>query len=214
MNAWWYIEIEVDKLANEVRIYANDVLQLTTVLPAGVTNNYSLTWGMPAMSATAAVMELDDFYVCDGEGGVNTSRLGPIAIVTRAPTSDVMKQWDIVGSQSTDHFSIAAQLDPGRSGAPYLQANVEGKTDKFTSNTVMPNDNKIFAVSLVSFAKKGDLDDRNLGMTLSTTNGSLETQVQLTEGFKYRQAIFEQAPGGVEWNRNRVESSEFGVVAR
>ena len=214
MNAWWYIEIEVDKTDNEVRIYANDVLQLTVPLPSGVTNNYNLTFGMPSVSSVAAVMEIDDFYITDGSGTVNNSRLGPVAIITRAPTADVTKQWDIVGSAATTHYTVAAQLDPGRSGAPYLQANVEGKTDTFTSNTVMPNDNTIFAVSLVSFAKKGDLDDRQLGMTLATTNGSEEKTVPLTEGYRYRQAIFETAPGGVPWNRNRVESSEFGVVAR
>lgn len=214
MNAWWYIEIEVDKVGQEVRIFANDVLQLTVPLPAGVTNNYTLTWGMPSVSAVAATMEIDDFYVADGSGTLNNSRLGPVAIVTRAPTSDVVKQWDIVGGAMTNHYEVAAQLDPGRANAPYLQANVEGKTDSFTSNTVMPNDNEIFAVSLVSFAKKGDLDDRQLGMKISTTSGAEEKTVPLTEGYRYRQAIFEQAPGGVAWNRNRVESSEFGIVAR
>ena len=214
MNAWWYIEIEVDKAASEVRVYANDVLQLTVPLPPGVANDYTITWGMSSVSPVAAVMEIDDFYISDNEGTLNNSRLGPIAIITRAPTADVTKQWDVVGSQSSDHYRIAAQLDPGRAGAPYLQANVEGKTDTFTSNTVMPNDNTIFAVSLVSFAKKGDLDDRQLGMTISTTNGSEEKTVPLTEAYRYRQAIFEQAPGGVAWNRNRVESSEFGIIAR
>lgn len=214
MNAWWYIEIEVDKTESEVRIYANDVLQLTVPLPEGVLNNYTITWGMPSVSTVAGVMEIDDFYVADGSGTFNNSRLGPVAIVTRAPTADVSRQWDVVGSATTNHFEIAAQLDPGRANAPYLQANVEGKTDTFTSNTVMPNDNEIFAVSLVSFAKKGDLDDRQLGMSISTTNGSEEKAVPLTEGYRYRQAIFEQAPGGVAWNRNRVESSEFGIIAR
>lgn len=214
LNAWWYIEVEVDKAAQEVRVFANDVMQLTVPLPVGVTNNYTVTWGMPSVSPVAAVMEIDDFYVADGSGTLNNSRLGPVAIVTRAPTADVTKEWDIVGSATSNHFEIAAQLDPGRQGAPYLQANVEGKLDSFTSNTVMPNDNEIFAVSLVSFAKKGDLDERQLGMTISTTNGNVEKSVPLSEGYRYRQAIFEEAPGGVAWNRNRVESSEFGIVAR
>lgn len=214
MNAWWYIELVIDKTANEVRIYANDVLQLTVPLMGAVSNDYAITWGMPSVAPTDAVMEIDDFYISDGSGTQNVGRLGPVAIVTRAPTADVIKDWDVVGSASVDHYPIAAQLDPGRSGAPYLQANVEGKTDKFSSNTVMPNDNAIFAVTLVSYARKGDLDDRQLGMTMSTVNGSLEKTVVLSEGFRYRQAIFEQAPGGLPWNRNRVESSEFGIVAR
>jgi hypothetical protein len=169
---------------------------------------------MSATSATAAVVELDDLYIVDSDGGVNAARLGPISVVTRAPSADVTKDWTIVGQAATTHYTVAGQAEPGKSGAPYLQANVAGRKDVFTSNTVLPNDNQIFAVSLVSYARKGDLDNRSLGLLVGTSGGEVENQVALTEAYKFHNVVFEQAPGGVAWNQNRVETSQFGIVAR
>lgn len=213
LNAFWFIEIEIDKTAGEVRVWANDTLQLTIPLPGGVGTAFTITWGMSATSTTAGTIEIDDFYVLDNGGGQNNARLGPVQIITRAPTADVTTQWTPVGSTAA-HYAILAQLDPGKANAPYLQANVDGKVDKFTSNVVLPNANKIFGVALVSYARKGDLDNRNLGMTLGTAGGDVEVQIPLDTAFAFKQAIFEQAPGGVAWTQNTVESSNFGIVAR
>lgn len=214
MNAWYYIEVEIDKTANVVRVWANDTLQITAALPGGVGTTHTVTWGMTATSPTGGVIELDDFYIVDNDGGQVAARIGPIAVVTRAPTADVTKDWTIVGQAATTHFTVAAQLEPGKTGAPYLQANIAGKTDTFTSNTVLPNDNQVFAVSLVSYARKGDLDARSLGLSMGTAGGTEEVQIALTEAYKFHQAVFELAPGGVAWNQNRVETSMFGLVAR
>lgn len=215
LNAWWYLEIEMDRTAGTINVYANNVLQLTATLPGGITDTHTIQWGLSATSASAAVIDLDDFYLVDNDGGQNAARLGPVAIVTRAPTADVTTEWTMVNNGSNpNHYAIAAQLDPAKSGAAYLQANVVGKTDRFTSNNVLPNANQIFGVSLVSYARKGDLDDRKLGMTVDVNATEVETQVTLTEVFKYQQAIFEQAPGGVPWTQARVEGSKFGIVAR
>lgn len=214
MNAFWFIEIEIDKTTNEVRVWANDTLQLTVALPGGVGDTHTITWGMSTTSASAGTIEIDDFYILDNSGGQNNTRLGPVQIITRAPTADAgPNQWTPVGSTGA-HYSILAQLSPGAVSAPYLQANVEGKVDKFSSNNVLPNANTIYAVSLVSYARKGDLDNRMLGMTVTTSGGTTETQVALDTAFAYKQVIYEQAPGGQTWDQNRVESSTFGIIAR
>lgn len=214
MNAFWFIEIDIDKTANEIKVYANDTLQLTVPLPGGVGTVYTITWGMTTSSATAGTIEIDDLYVLDNSGGSNNARLGPVQVITRVPTADVpTPQWTAVGSTGS-HASILAQLSPGAANAPYVQANVEGKTDKFTSNVVLPNSNQIYAVALVAYARKGDLDDRKLGLAIGTAGGDTEVQVPLETGFQYKQVIFEQAPGNVPWTQNTVESSNFSIIAR
>jgi hypothetical protein len=214
MNAFWFIEVEVDKGDGKVRVYANNALQLEVDLPAGaITTAHTIQWGPSGTSVTAATIEIDDFYVVDNSGGTNNARLGPIQIATRAPTADVTTEWTAVGSAGT-HASIAAQLSPNASGAPYLQANVEGKRDRFSSNTVLPNDNQIFAVQQVAYSRKGDLDNRNLGITIQTPGGETEVAVPLTTTYAYRTAVFEKAPGNVDWNQVRVEGSVMGIVAR
>ncbi len=214
MNAYWFIEIEIDKVAAKVRVWANDTLQLEADLPGGaVTNNHVIQWGLTGANATAATVEIDDFVVVDSSGGTQNTRTGPLQVITRAPNADITTEWTPQGSAGT-HASIAAQLSPNTANAPYLQANLEGKTDRFSSNTVLPNDNVIYGVQLVAYARKGDLDNRSLGMLIKTTAGEVETQVTLATSYAYKTAMFEQAPGAVPWNQNRVESSNFGIVAR
>lgn len=214
MNAWWYIEVEIDKTAGKMRVYANDTFQIETELPIGLGNEHTITWGMTSTAGANGVIELDDFYVVDSSPGQNTGRLGPVAVITRVPTSTEEAEWEIVNGSLLTHHQIAAQLDAGRSNAPYLQSNVLGKRDIFTSNVVLPNDNEVYAVSVVAYARKGDLDDRAVGLVVSTDSGELEIAKPLTEGFAFHQAVFEQAPGQLPWNQNRVEVSKFGIVAR
>lgn len=214
MNAFWFIEIEIDKANNVVRVWANDALQLTADLPGGaVLTTHTILWGITTTSSTAATIEIDDFTVVDSNGSLNTARIGPVQIITRAPTSDMMTEWTPVNSTGS-HFAIAAQLSPNAGGAPYLQANVEGKRDQFASTKLLPNDNQIFGVSLVSYSRKGDLDDRSLGMTMVANEGETEIEVPLTTGFAYRQAVFELAPGDAAWTQDLVQASSFAIVAR
>lgn len=214
LSAFWFIEIEIDKPAAKVRIYANDVLQLEADLPGGAsTTSHTIMWGLNGTIANPATIEIDDFYVVDSSGGKNVARLGPVQIITRAPTTDVKAEWTAVGSTGS-HASIAAQLSPNTANAPYLQANVSGKTDSFTSNGVLPNDNVVYGVQLVAYARKGDLDNRSLGLTVQTTGGTTETPVPLQTTYAYKTAVFENAPGNLPWTQNLVESSQFGIVAR
>lgn len=214
LNAFWYIEVVINKATNKLTVYANDAVQLEVDLPGGaVTNNHVIQWGLTGANAAAATVEIDDFYCVDSSGGQVVARTGPMQVITRAPTTDVTTEWTPVGSTGS-HASIAAQLSPNTANAPYLQANLEGKTDRFSSNTVLPNDNVIFGVQTVAYAKKGDLDNRALGMLVKTTAGESEQQVALATSYAYKTAMFEQAPGNVPWNQNRVESSNFGIVAR
>lgn len=215
LNAYWYIECEIDKTNNLFNVYANDALQLSVALPSGaVTNSHTIMFGLTGASTTAATLEYDDFYVVDSSGGVRNNRLGPCQALARAPSTDVDAEWTAVGSTGT-HASILAQLSPNAQNAPYVQANIEGKHDSFTSNTVLPNDLQIFGVQLTAYARKGDLDDRALGMTIATAeDNEVEVEVPLTTTFAYRYTVFEQAPGAVDWNQNRVETSIFGITAR
>lgn len=213
LNAWLYIEIEVDKGQGEIRVWANDALQLTAPIDPEQPDEFTIEWG--GSSVGTGSVEIDDFSIVDSQPGEYTSRVGPLAIITRKPTADAgPNDWLLVGSPSATHFPIMAQMDPGRPNAPYLQANIEGREDMFSSNTVLPNANEVVAVSLVSYARKGDLDERAIGMKIKTSSGDSEVLSELTEDYRFHNIPLEQAPGSLPWTKERVEASEFGIVAR
>jgi len=217
LSAWYYIEIRIDIAAKSVQVFANNELQLTVdVSSTTLPTIYSIVWGQVGTAPEAGVQVLDDFYVLDGSGTKNTDRVGPIEITTRAPTADVTTEWTAVpASSGLTHAAIAGQLEPNKANAPYLQSNVAGAKDVFRSNTVLPTDNQIFAVSVLAYARKGDLDDRKIGLLVQPEGGATnETQLTLAETYKYYQATYEAVPGGGSWSKNAVESLQFGIVTR
>lgn len=220
LNAWYYFEVECDFAAKTVKIWANNELQLTVdISSVSQPPMATIVWGQVGTAPEAGTQLIDDFYVMDGSGSVNTTRLNPVEITTRAPSADITTEWEIVPNGAapapTTHWSVVSQLQPRKANAPYLQSNTAGATDLYRSNTVLPTNNKVFAVSIIAYARKGDVDDRKIGLLVQPDGGTAsETQLSLTESYKYYQATFETVPGGGEWNQGNVEALQFGIRTR
>lgn len=220
LNAWYYVEVEVDISNKVARIWANNELQLTVDLSATTLPTiYNIVWGQVGTAPDAGVQLLDDFYVIDGSGTNNTTRLQPIEVTTRTPDTDITAEWSIVANGATPaptkHATVAAQLEPNGANKPYLQSNTAGATDLFSSGFALPTSNQIFAVSVLAYARKGDLDQRAIGLLVQPQGGTeTEVQLALSETFKYYQATFEKVPGGGDWSKNNVESVRFGIRTR
>ena len=218
LNAWYFIEVVLDTQANTIAVYANDELQLTVPMATAPSNPVTITWGQTATQTAAGVQVIDDLYVLDNASGTRIDRLGPCSVNTRFPTADITTQWTIVPNGAspapTNHYDVAAQLAPLETNKPYLQSNVNGNTDEFRSNAVLPNSNTIYGVGLVALARKGDLDERKLGLKLTVSGTSDETQLALIESNKYLQTTYETPPGGGTWSQNSVETATFGIVTR
>jgi hypothetical protein len=217
LDAWYFFELVIDKTLNQIKLYANDTLEATVALPAGSYTSYVATWGQAEAATGSAVTQwIDDLYILDSSTSAANliDRLSPIQVTTRFPTADVATAWNVVGQGgSPAHYTIAGRPATANPSV-FLQTNVAGATDQFRSNAVLPDDNQVFAVALVSYAKKGDLDARQIGLQMNVDAATQEVQIPLTTSFAFQQAIFEQAPGAVAWNRNRVESTTFGIIAR
>jgi len=215
MNAWYYIEIECDVTNQTVKIYANDELQLTVPWTSGVPTKYTLTWGQTGTATATGTIDIDDFYALDSSAGQRVARLHPVEVATRMPTADIKAEWTVVGATgSPAHYTIAGQTLALETGKPYLQSNVSGQEDRYRSNAVLPSSNEIYGVGVVALARKGDVDNRSIGLVLSTGGNEVERQLALTETYKYYQSTEEQKPGGGNWTQNDVESSEFGIRTR
>lgn len=218
LNAWYFIEVVVDVANDTVTVYANNELQLTQPFAEAMPSPVTITWGQTATQSAAGVQLIDDFYILDNNGGVRVDRVGPAAVATRRPSADVTTQWAIVPNGTTPapttHFSVAGQLGALETNKPYLQSNINGDKDEFKSNDLLPNNNQIYGVGVVALARKGDLDQRSLGLYMKVSGTESEVQVALTESNKYLQATLETPPGGGDWSQNIVEASSFGIITR
>lgn len=215
MEAWYYLELECDLTAQVVRVWANDELQMTVPWTTGAPAKYTITWGQTGTAAVTGTIDIDDFYALDSSAGARVARLHPVEVATRMPTADILAEWTPVGVTGTPaHYTIAGQTLALEANKPYLQSNVAGQQDIYRSNAVLPSSNEIYGVGIVALARKGDVDNRSIGLKISSAGQTTERQVALTETFKYYQSTEEKAPNGQDWDKNSVESTEFGIVTR
>jgi hypothetical protein len=216
-NVWYYYELEIDKVDKTVKLYINNVLDLTAPLADSITTrtDFEVTW----MSENGAVSRLDDIYVLDHTspaGETLVERLGPISMSMRLPTADLLANWTT--SSGTIHWPLVSMLPP--STESFIRSSTSGAVDLFTSSDPLPPeagtvDAPIIAVGVMALAMKGDIDNRQIGLLMGDGANQMEVlDPVLSTVPEYSQGIFEKAPGGVDWDVTNITTTPFGVVVR
>lgn len=212
-NAWYYYELVIDKTAQTVQLFVNDTADMVVPLPAGVATmtDFVITW----QAENGAIARLDDLYLLDSEatgGATLVNRLRPIRIPLRLPNADMNVEWE--ASAEVPHWSLVGVLPPDEEN--YIRSAESGKEDLFTSSTPLPaGSGAVLAVGVLAFAKKSDLDNRQLGLVVGDGVNQLEVvDTVLNTTAEYSQGIFETAPGGSPWDATNILSVPFGVVVR
>jgi len=207
LNTWYYLEVAVDKVNSQVRLYVNNELDMTTSLPSTATflTSYVVTWA----SGAGGTKYLDDLIVIDSSTGTYVDRVGPIQITQRLPDTDYVQGW--TPSSGTNHWDLVDNQPP--LDTSYLQSNTSGVTDKFTSATAVP-DADVIAIGMTVLNKKTDIDGRQLGMIMGSTTTKEVIDTDLSTSLKYSMAIFETQPDGSAWSQASALSTPFGIVVR
>jgi hypothetical protein len=210
LGLWYYFEIVVDKANGLLQVYVNNGKDIEVGLPSSAANlsTFNCNWASVANDSK----KIDDIMVIDAATGRYTDRVGPIAVMSRIPTSDVDKEWS--PSTGSDHWPLVANQPPNPD--QYIQSNVSGATDTFLSNQGLPSGAQIIAVGMTVLNKKSDIDARQLGMVVGR-KGQPQKQVvdtQLSTKPKYSYAVFESAPGDAAWTDELVTTVPFGVAVR
>lgn len=210
LGLWYYFEIVVDKANQLLQVYVNNGKDLEVGLPTTALNlsTFDCNWA----STGDETKKIDDIMVVDAATGKYTDRVGPIAIQSRFPTSDLDKEWS--PSTGSDHWALVSNQPPIPD--EYIQSNVSGATDTFLANQGLPAGAQVVAVGMTVLNKKSDIDARQLGMVIGR-KGQPQKQVvdtQLSTNPKYSYAVFETAPGDATWTDELVTTVPFGVAVR
>ena len=210
LGLWYYFEIVIDKANQLLQVYVNNGKDIEVGLP---TTAVSLSTFVTKWTGVASdTKQLDDIMVVDSATGKYVDRVGPIAIQSRMPTSDVDKEWS--PSSGNAHWDLVNNQPPVDD--QYIQSNTSGAQDTFLSNQGLPSGAQIIAVGLTVLNKKSDIDARQLGMVIGQ-KGQTQKEVvdaNLSTDPKYSYAVFETAPSGAAWTDETVTTVPFGVAVR
>ncbi|MFT4191685.1 MAG: hypothetical protein QM617_09215 [Comamonas sp.] len=193
-DAWMYCEVVIDRAASTVAVWFNDVLDITAPLPdAGqAMADFTLIWGQLPTESVAATTRISSLYVA-------SQRLGPLAIGTDLPTTDIEAAWtpSVDGSAHWQHVNLRPPEDDR-----YLQTTATGARALFTFGTPALS-GEVLAVGLVARALRADLGQRSLGLAL----GEAETPTAaLGTDYAWRYAAWDATAADLD--------TPAGLVAR
>lgn len=214
-NRWYYIELVLIQASLEVELYINGDQDITAALPTKLASaktadlqfggyNPTNVTGKPAPTDGTIVksdLRIDDLYVGD-------ELLNPISIITRFPTEDAQVEFE-ASVPGVKHFQLVTRNppDPGQ----FVTSYKTGSVDLFRSSGAIPADATIRAVGLTFLARKGDIDERAMGMIV----GDAEKVVKdLTLENRYYTRVFETDGAGKPWTPEGLSTATFGVAVR
>lgn len=213
-DRWYYIELETDKTALECRVYINGTLDMTAPLPDALDTASEVTVQLGGVNPTNEAgqeppvptdfvptdMRFDDWYIGD-------TAVGPIEVKTRFPTADAVSEWD-TPTGSGPHWSEVARQPP--EDDHFVTSYETGAVDTFTSDDPLDGSAEVIAVAVTARARKGDIDERALGLKLGDDELVQDT---LTLEDEWYTKVF-VAPESSPWAGADIASKPFGVVVR
>lgn len=194
INRWYYFELEMDKSAGTITLVVNGKADISVPLPAEVAGQIVLTWNAYQLAANDfATKLLDDMYINDG------TRLSPMQITTRFPTSTVDDDWQVTYGS---HF--AAVSPPIDTLNKYIYSGTADAHDSFKSSTPLPDASPIRYLQLLTLYRKATSDPLSLELNIDDQKVTL---TNLPRDWTY--AYTPMSPAG--YDASSIIDAEFGV---
>lgn len=160
LSKWYYFEVEANKATRTISFYINGKLDGQATLPDNLIDEDHPIITLNAYNARPSLIDdklvdnatrmYDDFYIYNG------SRLSPVQITTRLPTSDIQKQWMVL-PDGIQHWQAVGQL-PTDELNRYIITHVNNAVDEFGSTQKLPDANPVIAVGALGLLRSATAD--------------------------------------------------------
>lgn len=205
-DRWYFLELEVDRVASEARVYINGKLDITAPLGVDISGTSVATiilnpYMIPPNSGNPATQDAankfyDDLYIN------SDVRLSPVQVTTRFPSSSIQSDWNTTSNEGEPNWSMSA----GNPLAPldrFLYVNSDGATESYFSNKQVFN-TPVVAIGTVSLVRKATPNPMTLVQFIDSQEVSTAAIGPL---YTYRFAVMD-ATG---YNAASVQASNFGI---
>jgi hypothetical protein len=221
-NTYYYLEWKctiadaIDASSCQVRVDGDVKITVATGQDtkhtANATANQVTVGGGNSNANPTALWDIDDVYICDGQGSTNNDFLGDCRVDTLLPNADGSNS-QFTPSTGSDHYALVDESAPN-DDTDYLSDGTSGHRDTWNvanlSALVSPS---IKGVQLNLTAKKDDAGTRLLKPVVKS-GATTSTGASQGVGTDYRQyqQVYETDPNtSAAWTESGVNSAEFGV---
>ena len=216
VDVWCYIEMKVtfDGTSGsvEVRLNGSEILSFSGDTTQSA-NNYANVIKIAGYRTQSGAVEFDDFYLCNGSGGVNDDFLGDVRVDCLHPNGNGNTS-QLVGNDgnSTDNYLLVDETTSPNSDTDYVQSATVDEKDTYAFDNLVPTTGTVFGVQINAWARKTDAGARGIKSVArhsATEEDSAASTLSTT--YSYHRDIRETKPGGGTWTISDVNGAEFGV---
>jgi hypothetical protein len=154
---------------------------------------------------------IDDLYVCDGNGTVNNTFLGDVHVVALYPTGPgESTQWTPTGAAA--NWECVDDVPPN-DGTTFISTSTVGAKDMYTLGS-LPNQGTIHGIMVSSYSTKDQPGGRTLTHNVKDTisgNEIASGQVAPGTSFHFLTTPFDLDPSGNNWSFSEVNAMQAGV---
>jgi hypothetical protein len=197
----------------QISMYIDGNLEGTYASPVTMGTGTSDTTSLLVLSLDrhASFVAYDDMYFNLIDGVNNSGQLGIVNIIARKPTTDVQDQWTAVGSAGSNALSVAESAGSAVT-TNYVQANVTGAKDIYSSTNTLPNGYNVMAVAVEGVFTKTSTTQPivNIGLISNSNEVDSGNVTVTTSSATFVSNIVENDPNGNKaWTPASVLASEI-----
>src|SRR5690606_5879463 len=213
-RGWHYVELQV------VQGTSNGTLnvRLNGVLAITLSAQNTTLGGGPLLTAFVGAVpgedclvttDVDDLYIADTSGTINTTFLGDVRVDALKPqASGALNEWTVEGAASA--WEAVSDGDE----ATAIRAATAGLRQTFGVEALPAMTTPaIHGVQVTLLARKTDAGNgRVRGLVASGAQMAVSSDINLQEQLAWHTALFERNPNGnVPWTEGAFNAAEFGV---
>jgi hypothetical protein len=213
-RGWHYVELKIVQGTSngtlDVRVNGMLAIQLTAqnTIQGGGPLLTAFVGTVPGQPCPITV-DVDDLYLADTSGTLNTTFLGDVRVDALPAQADgSLNQWTIEGAAS------AWQAVSDGDEASHIRANAAGLRQSFDVAPLPAMATPaIHGVQVTLLARKTDAGlGKVKGLVVSGAQSAVSTDIVLQEQLAWHTALFERNPNGnVQWTEAAFNAAEFGV---
>jgi hypothetical protein len=207
-NRWYYFEMSLTR-AGQVTVHINGRQEMQFAVDAftaqevevglGWVDPVSYRPGVTPVPSDTAAKTYDDWYMRDD------TRLGPISVTTRFPTSDAHVEWFNTDTNSSHAQTLS--IHPPQPLDHYVASANIGSEDRFKSIQPLVSENAVVATGVVVLARKSPNLNAKLGVFIGGDADDRSAARTVDADWKTQYVCFEAVPTDTP---AKITTSEFG----
>jgi hypothetical protein len=217
VSVWNYLEAQVTlhDTTGVVKVWLNGVLLVNLSSQDTKNAGTKAVFDGFSFAITLANADVDDLYVNNGAGSINTSNLGDVKIVSGLPNADGNTS-QLVGSDGNSVNNYLQVDESPANTSDYNGSATNDQYDTYNYANFANTGDTIYDVSIYDYSAKSDAGAKQAATVVRSGGTDYEQATHaLSTSYQFYETRLELNPAsGVAWSISALNAAEFGFKVK